>query len=285
MRSSSPLISPGARSAEITICLFWSTSALKVWKNSSCVLSLPAMNCTSSTISTSTDRNSSLKSIICRSRSACTKRYMNCSADRYSTRRSGLVGLQFPGDGVHQVRLAQTDAAIQEQRVEGHRPAFGHPARGGMGQLVRLAHHEAVEGEARSSGARAAFTTRIATGATSCARRRCSCAARPWSRRAPVPAARAVFLCSTPLVSHGPVQARPRAGRGIARSDRLFDLAQEGADARAAGLVDGIAGFGLAGAFLGLGVLAMGSSSLGLCVFVCVDKPKAPFKERENILA
>ena len=82
MRSSSPLISPGAESAEMTICLFWSTSALNVWKNSSCVESLPAMNCTSSTISTSTERNSSLKSMIWRSRSAWTKRYMNCSAER-----------------------------------------------------------------------------------------------------------------------------------------------------------------------------------------------------------
>ena len=82
MRSSRSLISPGARSAEMTICLLWSMSALKVWKNSSCVLSLPAMNCTSSTISTSTERKSSLKSITCFSRSAWMKRYMNCSAER-----------------------------------------------------------------------------------------------------------------------------------------------------------------------------------------------------------
>jgi hypothetical protein len=37
---------------------------------------------------------------------------------------------------------------------------------------------------------------------------------------------------------------------GIARSDGLFDLAQEGADTRAARLVDGIAGLGLTGALL-----------------------------------
>ncbi len=36
-----------------------------------------------------TARNISLKSIIVRSRRAWTKRYMNCSADRYSTRSSG----------------------------------------------------------------------------------------------------------------------------------------------------------------------------------------------------
>ena len=42
-------------------------------------------------------------------------------------------------------------------------------------------------------------------------------------------------------------------GFGIARGDRLFDLADEGTDARAAGLVDREAGFGLARALLGLG--------------------------------
>ena len=82
MRSSSPSISPGARSAEITICFCWSTSALKVWKNSSWVESLPEMNCTSSTISMSTERNISLKPCISLKRRAETKRYMNCSAER-----------------------------------------------------------------------------------------------------------------------------------------------------------------------------------------------------------
>ena len=44
MRSSIPSRSEGDLSAEITICRFSSTSALKVWKNSSCVDSLPLMN-------------------------------------------------------------------------------------------------------------------------------------------------------------------------------------------------------------------------------------------------
>ena len=52
-------------------------------------------------------------------------------------------------DGVHQVRLAKAYTAVQEQRVEGHRSAFGHTARGGMGQLVRLADNEAVKGKSR----------------------------------------------------------------------------------------------------------------------------------------
>ena len=54
--------SDGDLSADTTICLPASTSALKVWKNSSCVLSLPMRNCRSSIISTSTLRSCSLNS-------------------------------------------------------------------------------------------------------------------------------------------------------------------------------------------------------------------------------
>ena len=82
MRSSRPDRSDGLRSAEITICRPRSTSALKVWKNSSCVLSLPLMNWTSSTISRSTERNSSLKPIMSFDRRAATNWYMNFSAER-----------------------------------------------------------------------------------------------------------------------------------------------------------------------------------------------------------
>ncbi len=46
----------GGLSAVTTICLWASRSALNVWKNSSCVPSFPARNCTSSTSSTSTVR-------------------------------------------------------------------------------------------------------------------------------------------------------------------------------------------------------------------------------------
>ncbi len=59
----------------------------------------------------------------------------------------GIAGLDVPGDGVHQVGLAQADTAIEKQRIERDRTALGHPARGGMGKLVGFADHEAVEGE------------------------------------------------------------------------------------------------------------------------------------------
>ncbi len=54
-----------------------------------------------------------------------------------------------PGDGVHQMGLAEPHPAVQEQRIERHRIDFRHPLRGGIGELVRLADHELVEGEPR----------------------------------------------------------------------------------------------------------------------------------------
>ena len=55
-RSSSVAISFGGRSDESTICLPSSWIALKVWKNSSCVRSLSAMNWMSSMSSRSIRR-------------------------------------------------------------------------------------------------------------------------------------------------------------------------------------------------------------------------------------
>ena len=64
--------------------------------------------------------------------------------------RLGIALADRPGDGVHQVGLAQADAAIEEQRVEARAGrAFRHAAGAGMGEFVRLADDEGVEGEAR----------------------------------------------------------------------------------------------------------------------------------------
>jgi hypothetical protein len=64
----------------------------------------------------------------------------------------GAADVQLMRDGVHQVRLAKADAAVQEQRVEGHRAALGHTAGGGMGKLIRFADDKAVKGEAGIQG-------------------------------------------------------------------------------------------------------------------------------------
>ena len=57
--------------------------------------------------------------------------------------------LDMPGDGMHQMGLAEPDPAIEEQRVEGHGARLGDALRCGMGELVRLADDEILEGEAR----------------------------------------------------------------------------------------------------------------------------------------
>ena len=46
---------------------------------------------------------------------------------------------------VHKMGFAQTNATIQEQRVEGDRPGFGHALCGSMGQFVGFTDHEIVE--------------------------------------------------------------------------------------------------------------------------------------------
>ena len=50
-------------------------------------------------------------------------------------------------DRVHEVGLAQADAAVEEQRVVGAPGIFCHLERGGLGELVALALDEGGEGE------------------------------------------------------------------------------------------------------------------------------------------
>ena len=59
----------------------------------------------------------------------------------------GSFRLQFPSNRVHQVGLAQPDAAIEEERVERDRATLGHAARGGMCQFVGFAYDETVKGK------------------------------------------------------------------------------------------------------------------------------------------
>ncbi len=89
-RSSSVGISLGSASEVTTICFWASCSALKVWKNSSWVESFPAMNWTSSISSTSSSRYRRLNSCIFSKRRALIRSFRKRSAERYSTRASGL---------------------------------------------------------------------------------------------------------------------------------------------------------------------------------------------------
>src|SRR5205085_1948422 len=59
----------------------------------------------------------------------------------------------MPSHGVHQMRLAEPDAAIQKQRIERHRStrtrtSLGDATRCGVGELVGLADDEIPENEA-----------------------------------------------------------------------------------------------------------------------------------------
>ena len=59
-------------------------------------------------------------------------------------------------DRVHQMRLAESHAAVDEQRVVGPRRRFGHGAARRMRELVRGSDDEGVEGVARRKAARRA---------------------------------------------------------------------------------------------------------------------------------
>ena len=64
----------------------------------------------------------------------------------------GIAGANFPSNGMHQVGLAKAHGPIKEQRIEWHAAGFGDAPGGGVGQLVRLADHEVLEGEPSVQG-------------------------------------------------------------------------------------------------------------------------------------
>ena len=89
MRGAIPSRSCGARSEVITSRRPAVMISFIVWKNSSCVESLPAMNWTSSISSRSALRSRLLKPIVSFSFSARMNSTMNFSADIDTTRRRG----------------------------------------------------------------------------------------------------------------------------------------------------------------------------------------------------
>ena len=141
-------------SAEITICRFWSTSALKVWKNSSCVEVLAADEL-HVVDHQQIDRAELLLEVHRRLEAQCpdelVHEFLGRQVDHLAVR--GLLA-DMPGDRMHQMGLAEPDAAVEEQRVERHRvnragASLGDPPGGGMGQFVGFADDEVLEGEAR----------------------------------------------------------------------------------------------------------------------------------------
>ena len=148
-RASRPGISLGGRSEVRTICLLASYSALKVWKNSSWVVSLPSRKCTSSTRKRST-------SVAV----AAPELRHGPAVDALDDFVDELLGadVEHPGvglaladrvrDGLHQVGLAEPGGAVDEERVVGLAGRLGDGVGRGGGELVGLADDEGVEGVA-----------------------------------------------------------------------------------------------------------------------------------------
>ena len=64
------------------------------------------------------------------------KSFVNFSLVAYRIRLRGNLRGDRVADGVHEVGLAQADAAVQEQRVVGVARALGDAQGGGVGQAV-----------------------------------------------------------------------------------------------------------------------------------------------------
>ena len=131
-------------------CCWLSSSALKVWKNSSCDRSLPReeLNVVDhQRIERAIRRLEIVDGVVLQGLHHVAHEAARC-ARRQRARRQ-LRSLSLLRHRVHQVRLAQTDAAVDEQRVIGLAGIAGDLNRGRLGELVALALDEAVEGEIR----------------------------------------------------------------------------------------------------------------------------------------
>src|SRR3546814_12844909 len=68
---------------------------------------------------------------------------------RISDWSSDVCSSDLQADGVHEVRLAEPDTAVEEKRIERRRRRVSNAPRCSVGQFVRLTDNEVVEGEAR----------------------------------------------------------------------------------------------------------------------------------------
>jgi hypothetical protein len=53
--------------------------------------------------------------------------------------------MDVPSNRMHQMSLAQANAAIKEQRIEGHITGLCHTSSRGMGQLIGLSHNKIIK--------------------------------------------------------------------------------------------------------------------------------------------
>ena len=133
------------------ICCLPSNSALKVWKNSSCVRSLPAKNWMSSISSASTCWNWRLncvhRLVLQRLHHRAEELFASAGTARACP---GCCARISVAGGEHQVGLAQAGAAVQQQRVVGAVAGLQRDLPGGgAAELVAAAFDEVVEGVVR----------------------------------------------------------------------------------------------------------------------------------------
>ena len=83
----------------------------------------------------------------------------------------GAVRRQVVPDGVHEVGLAEADSPVDVERVVGHGRLLGDGLGRGVGELVRRAGHEGVEGVAGVQGPRTAARRAAGGGGAGTARR------------------------------------------------------------------------------------------------------------------
>ena len=149
MRGSIPSRSCGARSELIASRRPAEMISFIVWKNSSWVDSLPAMNWTSSIISRSAERSCCLNWIVSLARKRGDELDHELLGRHVDDLRARPQAVEFVADRVQQVGLAAPGAAMDEQRVErdlvGGRQRLGGVER----DLIGLADDEILEPVAR----------------------------------------------------------------------------------------------------------------------------------------
>ena len=106
---------------------------------------LAARKWTSSTIRPPAPRNRERKLVSVPVRMASRKLLVNASAVSWTTFRPGWACRRAWPIAFEQVRLAQPDAAVDHQGIEGGAGRLGHLARRGVRQAVAGPGHEALE--------------------------------------------------------------------------------------------------------------------------------------------
>ena len=117
-----------------------------MWKNSSAVRALPSRNWTSSISSTSASAVALLEGLDAGALQRGDELVGEGLGGRVVDGELRGVAVEVVRDRAEQVGLAEPRGAVQEERVVGLAGRLGDRQRGGVGELVAGADHEALEG-------------------------------------------------------------------------------------------------------------------------------------------